>query len=75
MMEEAQFCPPVVGGQEAMPGLQERCCQCRFTESAPAPERYCIAVDDDGRRVQRFTYKGIGTVKKDQGVVWPTTGR
>jgi DNA-binding beta-propeller fold protein YncE len=28
-----------------------------------------------GRRVQRFTYKGVGNVKKEQGVAWPTTGR
>lgn len=29
----------------------------------------------EGKRVQKFVYKGIGPVpKKDQGTVWPTTG-
>jgi hypothetical protein len=26
-----------------------------------------------GRRVQKFVYKGIGPVAKEQGVVWPKT--
>ena len=25
----------------------------------------------EGRRVQKFSYKGIGMVPRDQGVVWP----
>lgn len=25
----------------------------------------------EGKRVQKFVYKGIGSVKRDQGVVWP----
>jgi hypothetical protein len=25
----------------------------------------------EGRRVQRFVYKGVTQVPKDQGVVWP----
>src|SRR5262249_30865290 len=25
----------------------------------------------EGKRIQRFTYKGIGTVKMNQGVLWP----
>ena len=30
----------------------------------------------EGKRVQRFLYKGLGPVtKENQGVVWPTTGR
>jgi hypothetical protein len=28
-----------------------------------------------GRRVQKFVYKGIGSVSKEQGVVWPKTTR
>jgi DNA-binding beta-propeller fold protein YncE len=29
----------------------------------------------EGKRVQKFVYKGMGTVtKKDQGTVWPTRG-
>ncbi len=30
----------------------------------------------EGKRLQKFTYKGIGPVtREDQGVVWPTTGQ
>ena len=30
----------------------------------------------EGKRVQKFNYKGVGTVaKRDQGVPWPTTAR
>ena len=25
----------------------------------------------EGRRLQKFVYKGIGTVPREQGVVWP----
>lgn len=26
-----------------------------------------------GKRLQKFVYKGIGTVPRDKGVVWPKT--
>ncbi|HSQ28316.1 MAG TPA: hypothetical protein VLN49_00610 [Gemmatimonadaceae bacterium] len=30
----------------------------------------------EGKRVQKFNYRGVGTVaKRDQGVLWPTTAR
>jgi len=25
----------------------------------------------EGKRLQKFVYKGMGTVRKNQGVVWP----
>jgi DNA-binding beta-propeller fold protein YncE len=29
----------------------------------------------EGKRVQRFVYKGIGQVRRNQGVIWPRSGR
>ena len=29
----------------------------------------------EGKRVQRFVYKGIGQVRRNQGVTWPRSGR
>jgi DNA-binding beta-propeller fold protein YncE len=29
----------------------------------------------EGKRVQRFAYKGIGQVRRNQGVIWPRSGR
>jgi DNA-binding beta-propeller fold protein YncE len=29
----------------------------------------------EGKRVQKFVYKGIGTVASNQGIVWPRSGR
>ncbi len=26
----------------------------------------------EGKRVQKFVYKGLGTAEENQGVVWPT---
>jgi hypothetical protein len=29
----------------------------------------------EGKRVQRFIYKGVGAVSDNQGVLWPKSGR
>jgi DNA-binding beta-propeller fold protein YncE len=29
----------------------------------------------EGKRVQKFVYRGIGSVRRNQGVIWPRTGR
>jgi hypothetical protein len=29
----------------------------------------------EGKRLQKFTYKGVGAVAKDQGVLWPKGGK
>jgi hypothetical protein len=56
-----------------------------FGDGGRQPGQFCgvhsIATDSkgnvyttetyEGKRLQKFVYKGMGTVAKEQGVVWP----
>jgi hypothetical protein len=43
------------------------------TDEKEFPIRYTTEAYE-GRRLQRFIYKGVGPVRKDQGVLWPAKG-